>query len=134
MYRSCVSLCAQLLSLVHPFVALWTVAHQTPLSMKFSRQEYWRGLPFSTPGNISDPGIKPTSASPALTDGFFTIAPLGKPHRRDITQHNKSHTLQTLNQHHNQCLKIESYLSRIRSMIRIHTFFIPIQHSIGSQC
>ena len=44
--------------------ALWTVARQAPLFMRFSRQEYWDGLPFSPPGNIPNPGIKP--ASPAL--------------------------------------------------------------------
>ena len=42
----------------------WTVAHQAPLSMDFSRQEYWSGLPFSSPGDLPDPGIKPRS--PAL--------------------------------------------------------------------
>ena len=91
------SLCAQMLNHVHLFVALWTVAHQAPLSMKFSRQKYWGGLPFSIPEDISDPGIEPTSASPELTDGFFTTVPLGHPHRRGITQHNKGHILQTLN-------------------------------------
>ena len=45
----------------------WTIAHQAPLSTEFSRQEYWSGWPFPTPGDLSDPGIKPTSpASPAL--------------------------------------------------------------------
>ena len=48
----------------------WTVAHQAPLSMEFSRQEYWSGLPFTTPGNLPDPEIEPaSSASPALADG-----------------------------------------------------------------
>ena len=50
-----------------------TVAHQAPLSMGFSRQEYWNGLPFSSIGNLPDPGIEPTSfMSPALAGGFFT--------------------------------------------------------------
>ena len=40
-------------------LTLWTVAHQVPLSMKFSRQKYWSGLPFPTPGDLSNPGIKP---------------------------------------------------------------------------
>ena len=52
------------------------IDHQAPLSMGFSRQDYWSGLPFPTPGSISDPGIKPTSlASPALVAGGFTTAP-----------------------------------------------------------
>ena len=49
------------------FVALWTVAHQAPLSMGFSRQGYWSGLPFPTPGDLPDPRIEPVSpVSPAL--------------------------------------------------------------------
>ena len=55
-------------------------AYQAPLSMKFSRQEYWCGLPFPSPGDLPDPGIKPASlVSPALAGGFFTTAPLGRP-------------------------------------------------------
>ena len=53
------------------------VDHQAPLSMGFHRQEYWRGLPFPSPGDLSDPGIEPVS--PALADGFFTTGPPGKP-------------------------------------------------------
>ena len=58
------------LSHVRPFVTPWTVACQAPLSMEFSRQEYWSGLPFPSPGDLSDPGIKPMS--PALAGGFLT--------------------------------------------------------------
>ena len=55
------------------YVTLWTVAHQAPLSIGFSRQEYWSGLPFPPPGNLPNPGIEPTSlASLALTGRFFT--------------------------------------------------------------
>ena len=56
----------------------WTVAHQAPLSMKFSRQEYWSGLPFPPPGDLPNPGTEPPS--PALTGRFFTTEPPGKPH------------------------------------------------------
>ena len=52
-------------------------ACQAPLSMEFSRQEYWSGLPFSTPGALPDPGIKPVS--PALAGEFFTTEPSGEP-------------------------------------------------------
>ena len=55
----------------------WTIACQAPLSMAFSRQEYWSGLPFPSPGHLPEPGIEP--ASPALAAGFFTTAPPGKP-------------------------------------------------------
>ena len=56
---------------------LWTVAHQAPLSMEFPGQEYWNRLPFSSPGDLPDPGIKLTS--PALAGRFFTTEPPGKP-------------------------------------------------------
>ena len=58
----------------------WTVAQQAPLCMGFLRQEYWRGLPFPTPGDLSDPRIEPTSlGSPALAGRFFTTVPPGMP-------------------------------------------------------
>ena len=61
------------LSRVRLFVTPWTVAHQAPLSMGFSRQEYWSGLPFPSPGDLPDPGIEPVSLmSIALVGGFFT--------------------------------------------------------------
>ena len=47
------------LSRVRLFVTPWTVAYQAPLSTGFSRQEYWSGLPFPSPGDLPDPGIKP---------------------------------------------------------------------------
>ena len=52
------------------FATQWTIAHQAPLSMGFSRQEYWRGLPCPPPGGLPLPNIKP--ASPALAGGLFT--------------------------------------------------------------
>ena len=55
----------------------WTVDHQAFLSLGFSRQEYWSGLPFTSPGDLSNPGIK--QASPVLAGGFFTAEPPGKP-------------------------------------------------------
>ena len=70
-------LCVCVLSHVQLFVTAWTVAHQPSLSMGFSRQEYWSGLPFPPPGDLPDPGIKP--ASPALAGAFFTTEPPGRP-------------------------------------------------------
>ena len=55
----------------------WTVAHQAPPSMGFSRQEYWSGLPFPAPGDLPDPGIEPRS--PTLQADALTSAPPGKP-------------------------------------------------------
>ena len=68
--------CTQMLSRVQLFATPWTVAHQAPLTMEFSRQEYWSGLPFPTPGDLPNPGINPES--PALAGGFFTAVPPGK--------------------------------------------------------
>ena len=68
---------------VQLFVILWTVACQAPLSMGFSRQEYWSGLLCPPPGDLPIPGIELTSLkSPALAGKLFP-APLGKP----INQH-----------------------------------------------
>ena len=63
-------------SRVQIFETPWAVAHQAPLSMGFSRQEYWSGLPCPSPGDLPDPEIKPRSLmSPALAGGFFTTVP-----------------------------------------------------------
>ena len=62
------------------FATLWTVACQAPLSMGFSRQEYWSGLLWPPPGYIPDPGIEPISlVSPALQAGFYPLIHLGNP-------------------------------------------------------
>ena len=61
------------------FAILWTVVHQTPLSMGFSRQTYWSTLPFPTPGELPDPGIEPMSLMfPALTGRFSTTRATGE--------------------------------------------------------
>ena len=70
-----------LLSRVRLFATARTVAHQAPLSKEFSRQEYWSGLPFSTPGDLPNRGNEPKLLkSPALADRFFTTGPPGKPY------------------------------------------------------
>ena len=64
---SCVQLCA----------TLWAIAHQAPLFMGFSRQEYWSGLSCPPPWDLPNPGIQPVFlVAPALTGGFFTPQPL----------------------------------------------------------
>ena len=79
----CVCVCViQLLSHVRLSETLWTVAPQAPLSMEFSRQEHWSWLPFPSLGDLPDPEVKSASlASLVLAGEFFTIEPLGKPHR-----------------------------------------------------
>ena len=65
------------LNCVQLFVAPWAVAQQASLSTEFPRQGYWNGLPFPSPGDLPDRGIKPLS--PALAGRFFTTKPSGKP-------------------------------------------------------
>ena len=65
---------------VQPFATLWTVTRQVPLSMGFSRQEYWSGLPSPPPGVLPEPGTEPLSlTSRALAGGFFTTGATWKP-------------------------------------------------------
>ena len=78
-----VMLCCAVLScsVVSDSAIPWTVAHQAPLSMEFSRQEYWSELPFPTLGDHPDPGIRPEFlAPPELVGGFLTTVPPGKPY------------------------------------------------------
>ena len=77
-YMAIACMSAQSLSFVQLFVTLWTVAYQDSLSMEFSKQEYWSGLPFPSPRDLPDPGIKPMSlASPASAGRFFASEPPG---------------------------------------------------------
>ena len=65
----------------------WTVVHQTPLSMGFSRQEYWSGLPFPSAGDLPNPGIKPRS--PTMQTDALTSAPPGKHKAPYINHHSR---------------------------------------------
>ena len=68
-------------SVVSDSMTPWTVALQAPLSMGFSRQEYWSGLPCPPPGDLPNPGVKPTSLmSPALEGRFFTSSATWEAH------------------------------------------------------
>ena len=68
---------ARVVSSAQLFVTAWIEASQAPLSMGFPRKEYWSGSPVPTPGDLPDPGIKPTSL--ALASGLFITGPPGKP-------------------------------------------------------
>ena len=74
----CVCVCVCVLSCAQLFATPRTVAHQAPLSMEFSRQEYYSALPFPSPGDLPDPGIKPTSLESADV-GSLPLVPPGKP-------------------------------------------------------
>ena len=74
----------------------WTVAHQAPLSMEFSRRGYcWSGLPFPPPGDLPNPGIKPASpVSPALQADSLLSEPPGEPYKAIILQLKKKNQQQ----------------------------------------
>ena len=78
------------LSRVQLFATPWTVAYQAPQSMGFSRQEYWSGLPFPSPGDLPNPGIEP--GSPTLQADALPSEPPGKPQRQLLTFQNLSST------------------------------------------
>ena len=84
------------LSCVRLFVTPWTVAHQAPPSMEFSRQEYWSGVPFPSPEDLPNPGIEP--GPPILQADALLSEPPGKPHCRVDS------TLLTLYHHINSTL------------------------------
>ena len=76
-------------------VTLWTVARQAPLSMRFSRQEYWSGLPFPTPGDLPDPGIEPSFLCLLHWQlSSLPLVPPGKPHLMVLGTVNSSMTQQ----------------------------------------
>ena len=85
---------AQLLSHVWLFVTPWTTARQTPLSMEFSRQEYWSELPFSSPGDIPDPGIEPWL--PALQADFLPSEPPGNPKEKLLSPFHRQRTFRQM--------------------------------------
>ena len=66
-------------SCVQLFATLWTVACQAPLSLEFSRQEFWSGLPFPSPWGLSNPGIEPVCLCSFISRRFFTAEPVGNP-------------------------------------------------------
>ena len=80
--RVCVSVSVSCFSRIRFFVTPWTVAHQAPLSMGFSRQEYWSGVPCPLPGDFRDPGVESRSPK-SLTwqAGSLPVEPLGKPYK-----------------------------------------------------
>ena len=71
-------ICMRSCSIMANSATPWTVVHQAPLSVGFSKQEYWSRLPLPSPGDAPDPGLEPAShASPSLEGGFFTTVPPG---------------------------------------------------------
>ena len=80
-FYACVIVCVCVFSCVQLFVTPWTVDHQVPLSMEFSRQAHWTGLPFPSPGDLPNPGTEPRS--PTLQADSLPSEPLGKPFQQE---------------------------------------------------
>ena len=84
----CVCVCVCVCVFTHQlFATPWTVARQAPLSMEFSRQKYWSGLPFPSPGDLPNPGIEPMSLAPPALAGVFFITGA----TREASRLNKNH-------------------------------------------
>ena len=88
-------------SYVQLFATPWTAVYWAPLSMEFSRQEYWSGLPFPSPGDLPDPGIKP--GSPALQADALPSKPQGKPQMswNDVFNENSQFSVTNWPMNHN---------------------------------
>ena len=97
----------KLLSRVRLPATPWTVAHQAPLSMGFSRQEYWSGLPRPPPWDLPDPGIEPLSlASPALAGMFLITSATWEAQNYFLQQHKKLSYLRGCSKHLGLSVKI----------------------------
>ena len=100
-FRTAAHVCACVLTQSRLFAIPLTGVRQTPLSMEFSRQEHWRGLPFPTPGDLPKPAVELESLeSPALAGGFFTTGPPGKTGIQLLVGELRSLKLQTVWQRH----------------------------------
>ena len=120
------------------FVTPWTVAHQAPLSMGFSRQEYWSWLPLPAPGGLPYPGIKPTVlTSPALAGRFFTTsatweASVGISQPLKISL--KSEVVYPNKRQYPKKLKAKNGLQLLIDKILKHSLLVPIQYLYSFSC
>ena len=114
-------------------VTPWTAARQAPPSMEFSRQEYWSGLPFPSPGDLPDPGMEPRS--PALQVDSLPSEPLGKPHSFIVKGKVGRGRRPSLSFLHRRHASITSSSSRLGRGISFHRwlFFVGAESmSLGS--
>ena len=107
----------KLLSRVRFFATPWTVAYQAPLSMGFSRQEYWSGVPLPSPGDLTDPGIEPQS--PAFQADALTSEPSRKLRKRKLAWGQESQTATVYSSH-----EFREDFSRI-TLLWPHFFLLP---------
>ena len=122
-YAQCVCVCSVTSVVSDSFVTLWTTACQAPLSMEFSRQEYWSGLPCPPPGDFSNPGIKP--AAPALQVDSLPLSHQGSPcstwrNIKNIVLHERS-------QSQKDTYYITAIMSRIGKSIHIESRLMAVR-------
>ena len=87
---------------VQLFATPWTIAHQAPLSMEFSRQDYWSGKPSSSPGDLLNTGIEP--GSPTLQADCLSSEPPGKPKAYGLEPRYSKYVPQMTISHHFRAL------------------------------
>ena len=113
-------------SYVRLFATSWAVAHQAPLSMGFSRQEYWSGLPCPPPGDLPDSGIEVASLTfPALAGSFFTFSAPWEGHRAAYSYLNCKKQTNKQKQENCSCLVFLEYffeISRYTYAVKILEF------------
>ena len=120
-----------MLSRVWRFATPWAAACQAPLSMEFSRQEYWSGLPFPSPGDLPNPGIKPmASASSALAGRFFSTEPPGNSKATWVSWKSKN-TIFSRPEHSKIVIEYASY-QLIASELQIHPFWLLSENEAGT--
>ena len=120
-----------MLSCVWPFATPWAAACQAPLSMEFSRQEYWSGLPFPSPGDLPNQGIKPmASASSALAGRFFSTEPPGNSKATWVSWKSKK-TIFSCPEHSKIVTEYASY-QLIASELQIHPFWLLSENEAGT--
>ena len=120
---ACLLIC---LNYIRLFMILWTITHQAPLSMGFSRQEYWSRLPCPPPGDLPNPEIEPRSA---LQVGSLLSQPPGKPLTVQVSEFQDSILFQFCSQTFQYCSEIISFLSNcqiqpiVTNICYEHSFF-----------
>ena len=102
-----------MLSCVRLFVTLWTVAHYTPLSVEFSRQEHWSGLPFPSAGDLPDPGIEPRSSA-LQADSLLSESP-GKPIHTHTNTHTHTHIYTYIQTHIHTQIRLDQISRSVMS-------------------
>ena len=120
------------LSCVQLFATPWTVAYQALPSMEFSRQEYWSGLPFPSPGDLSNPGIE--SGSPALQEDSLRAEPPGKPKNTGVGSLSLLHWIFLTQESNQDLLHCRRILYQLATREAQNVRFIYLLAALGLHC